>query len=143
MMKETFMILNGINIGVRQVTLNQYDLMVVDKTGKYKFTVTVYYHWQKISKAEIGEIKEIEFNEYCLEEDDESALIWPTKSYIQKLEENKIMFYFNFENLDDTDLNNINYMNKKGMFDKEIKNLEVKVYIDYEDAQNGTVKYNS
>lgn len=139
--EKNLMILNGVNIGISEVMLDSFDLVIIDKSKKYTFSVTVYYNWQDINKIKIGETKEIDFNEYSLAENNEPALVWPTKSYVQKLAENKIIFYFKFENLNDMNLNNMCYMNKSGKFDIEIKNLEVKTYVNYEDAKNGTVKY--
>lgn len=67
----------------------------------------------------------IEFNEYIFSENNESSLIWPTTSYVEK-NTNQLIFYFEFK-----DMSNIQYMNKKGKFDITSESLIVKYTYNY------------
>ena len=130
------MILNGTNVGISNIELKKSELIIVDKSKKYQFVVTIFYNWQNINKIKIGDNEEIKFNEYILSENNEAALIWPTISSVKKIDENKIVFYFEFK-----DLKNICFMNKREKFDISIESLSIKVYINYKDVKNKIIKY--
>lgn len=132
------MILNGIDIGISKIELNKSDLLITDKTGKYCLQIHLYYNWKDINSIEIGSKKNIDFNEYCLEENNEPALIWPTESLVERITEYSYLFSINFKDL----VNETNFMNKRGHFDIELKSLECEVTINYKDAKNGTIIYN-
>ncbi len=135
--KENVMLLNHVDVGISKIELNKSDLCIVDKSLKYSFHVNVYYNWKDINLIKVGETKKIDFNEYCLSENDESALIWPDTCSVLKISEDLICFYLNFGDL----RNKVDFMNKRQCFDMEITSLEVKVYIDYRDAKNGSIIY--
>jgi len=132
---QNIMILNGNDIGISKIELNKGELYIVDETGKYSLCVHIY-NWKDINSAEIGKRQNIEFNEYCFGENNESALIWPTKCYIEKPTEDSINFYLKFD-----DFSDICYMNKRNCFDIELKSLEVKVFIEYKDAIEDSIIY--
>ena len=135
-MQKNYMILNGTNVGISNIELKKSELIIVDKSKKYQFVVTIFYNWQNINKIKIGDNEEIKFNEYILSENNEAALIWPTISSVKKIDENKIVFYFEFK-----DLKNICFMNKREKFDISIESLSIKVYINYKDVKNKIIKY--
>lgn len=131
------MILNGKNIEISKIELNECDLLVIDKSQKYCFKVCVKYNWKDIDNIKIGENKSIDFNEYCLSENNESALIWPSNRYVEKISDDLIYFYFEFKDIHNT----VCYMNKRECFDIDLNSLEVKVSIDYRDASNVAIIY--
>ena len=124
-MSENYMILNGKNIGISKMTIDKDDLIIVDKSKKYEFVVTISYNLKDISQLKKGEKTPIEFNEYIFSENNESSLIWPTTSYVEK-NTNQLIFYFEFK-----DMSNIQYMNKKGKFDITPESLIVKYTYNY------------
>ena len=132
---QNIMILNGNDIGISKIELNKGELYIVDETGKYSLCVHIY-NWKDINSAEIGKRQNIEFNEYCFCENNESALILPTKCYIEKPTEDSIIFYLKFD-----DFSDICYMNKRNCFDIELNSLEVKVNINYKDVQENSIAY--
>lgn len=72
---ESIMILNGENIGISRIELNQSDLIVIDKSHKYILHVFVEYNWKDINEIKPGTKAKIDFNEYSLSENNEPALI--------------------------------------------------------------------
>ena len=136
-MNKNIMILNDKNIGISKIELDRSDLRIIDKSGIYCFRVCVYYNWKDINELKIGEKEQVDFNEYILSENNESALIWPTKGYVEKLTNDYLCFYFKFENMSET----ITYMNKKNGFDILLNSLEVKAFIDYKDAKKNSIVY--
>lgn len=131
------MILNDVNIGISKIELNKSDLRITDMSRKYCLKVCVEFNWQDINKIKIGTKEEVDFNEYCLSENNESALIWPSIGYVQKLSADSLCFHFEFKNLADT----AHYMNERGHFDIELKSLNVTVFVNYSDAINNGVIY--
>ena len=132
------MLLNGIDIGISRIELDKSDLIIIDKSDKYCLQVYVGYNWKDINSIEVGKRKEINFNEYCLSENNEVALIWPTTCCVEKISDNILCFNLEFENLSST----TDYMNKRGHFDIELNSLEIKVFIDYKDAKGDSIIYN-
>lgn len=132
------MILNGKNIGVSKIELNKDELIVVDKSKKYLFFVYVSYDWHKINDCELLKKTNIEFNEYCFSENNEQALVCPSKSVVEKINDTTLCFYFNFKDI----FNSVTYMNKRGCFDVKLESLEIKVCVDYKAAIDGTIVYN-
>lgn len=139
-MKENLntMFLNGINIGISKIELDKSDLLITDKSHKYLLQVCIEYNWKNINSLKVGEKKNIDFNEYCLSENNEPALIWPTNSYVEKTSDDSICFYLEFKDLSNT----TTYMNKRGCFDIELNSLEVKVFINYKDVIKDSIIYN-
>lgn len=130
--------LNGRNMGISKIELNECDLLVTDKSQKYCFKVCVKYNWKDINTIKIGEKKKIDFNECCLSENNESALIWTSNCYVEKISDDVVYFYFEFKDL----ANTIHYMNKRECFDIDVNSLEVKIYINYKDEIEGSIIYN-
>ncbi len=129
------LILNGQSIGISKIELNKSELCIEDKTGKYSLCVHIY-NWKEINSIKTGKRQSIEFNEYCLCENNEPALIWPTDCYIKKPTDDSIIFYLKFD-----DFSNICYMNKKKCFDIELESLEVNVNINYKDVIGKSIIY--
>ncbi len=139
MQKElSFMILNGVNLGISKIELNKSDLIIVDKSGKYCLKICVQYNWKDINNIKIGQKQEVDFNEYCLAENNESALIWPSSCCVEKISDDSICFSLKFKDIS----NSIHYMNKRNCFDIKLNSLEVNVFIDYKDAINDYIIYN-
>lgn len=136
--EENLMILNDENIGISKIELDESDLMVTSKNGKYCLQVCVRYNWQDINNIKIGVKENIDFNEYVLAENNEPVLIWPSICYVEKISNEKIKFYIEFNNLS---YNNLCYMNKRGCFDIDLCSLKVKVYIDYKDVVDNAIIY--
>lgn len=132
---ENIMILNNKNIGISRIELNKNELYIIDKTNKYSLCVHTY-NWKEINKIEIGKKQKIDFNEYCLGENNESALVWPTDVYVEKPTKDSIIFYLKFD-----DFSDVCYMNKREGFDIELNSLEVRVFIDYKDVINDSIIY--
>ena len=132
---ENIMILNNKNIGISRIELNKNELYIIDKTNKYSLRVHIY-NWKEINKIEIGKKQKIDFNEYCLGENNESALVWPTDVYVEKPTKDSIIFYLKFD-----DFSDVCYMNKREGFDIELNSLEVRVFIDYKDVINDSIVY--
>ena len=132
---QNIMILNGNDIGISKIELSNEELYIVDEIGKYSLCVHIY-NWKEINSAEIGKRQNIEFNEYCFGENNESTLIWPTDVYIEKQTKDSIIFYFKFEDFSDA-----YYINKRNCFDIELNSLEVKVNINYKDVQENSIVY--
>ncbi len=131
------MILNGKNIDISKIELDKSNLLVIDKSKKYCFSITLYYNWKDINSLKVGEVKNIDFNEYILSENNESVLIWPSKSNVEKIKEDALYFHLEFNDL----TNSTQYMNKRGHFDAELNSLEVRVLIDYKDSISGSIIY--
>lgn len=132
---ENIMILNNKNIGISRIELNKNELYIIDKTNKYSLCVHIY-NWKEINKIEIGKKQKINFNEYCLGENNESALVWPTDVCVEKPTKDSIIFYLKFD-----DFSDVCYMNKREGFDIELNSLEVRVFIDYKDVINDSIIY--
>ena len=134
MNNNNIMILNNKNIGVGKIEFNPNgNLIIIDKTGKYCLVVCIQYNIEDINNISVGEDKEIDFNEYYICENNEPALIIPTISSVQRLDNNILRFHFNFENIE----NDIHYMNKKEHFDIELKSLKCDIEINYNKVSKG------
>ena len=133
---ENIMILNNKNIGISRIELNEDELHITDKDNKYNLCVHIY-NWKEINEIKIGKRQKINFNEYCLGENNESALVWPTDVYIEKPTDDSIIFYLKFDDFSDAC-----YMNKRKSFDIELNSLEVRVFIDYKDVVKDSIIYN-
>lgn len=131
------MILNGENIGISKIELNKSDLLIIDKSGKYCLKVCVLYSWKDINKIKTLKKQEIDFNECCLSENNEAALVWPSNSYVEKISSDLLCFYLEFSDL----ANTTHYMNQRGRFDILLYSLEVKVFIRFKDIVNGSIIY--
>lgn len=137
-MKKNIMILNDVNIGISKIELDKSDLCVTDKSCKYCLQVCVGYNWKDINSIKCGQKKKIDFNEYCLAENNEPALVNPSNCYVEKISDDSLYFYFEFKDL----AKGTQYMNKRGCFDIELQSLKVKVFIDYKDAIDNSIIYN-
>ncbi len=131
------MILNGVDIGISKIELDKSALLITDKSCKYCLQVYIMYNWKDINSIKAGEKKNIDFNEYCLSENNEPALIWPTNCWVEKVSDDSIYFHLIFNELLDT----TTFMNKRGHFDIELRSLEIKAFIDYKDAKKGSIIY--
>lgn len=118
---ENIMILNGVNLEIDKIELDENGLYITDKTHRYSYYVHIY-NWDEIHKVPIGEKYDIEFNEYNFCENGKSALIWPTTCYIEKTTINSIRFYFKFD-----DFTGACYMNMRGHLDTKLESLEINV----------------
>lgn len=118
---ENIMILNGVNLEIDKIELDENGLYITDKTHRYNYYVHIY-NWDEIHKVPIGEKYDIEFNKYNFCENWESALIWPTTCYIEKTTINSIRFYFKFD-----DFTGACYMNMRGHLDTKLESLEINV----------------
>lgn len=118
---ENIMILNGVNLEIDKIELDENGLYITDKTHRYSYYVHIY-NWDEIHKVPIGEKYDIEFNEYNFCENGESALIWPTTCYVERLAVDLIRLYFKFD-----DFSNACVMNKSNKLDIELKSLEISV----------------
>ena len=136
-LNDNFMILNDKNIGISKIELDKSDLIIIDKSCRYCLHVCAQYNWRDINSIKVGEKKKIDLNEYCISENNESALIWPSKCNVKKISDDSLCFYLKFENLSNT----IHYMNKRNCFDIKPDSLDVKVLIDYRDAIDGSIVY--
>lgn len=136
-MNNNYMILNGVNLGISKMALDNGALVIYDKAQKYCLSVFIYYNWPDINKIKVGHKARINFNEYILSENNEPALILPTQCYVEKIINDSLSFYFDFENMAET----IHYMNQRNCFDIVPHSLEIKVLIDYNDAKNGSIIY--
>lgn len=132
---ENIMILNNKNIGISRIELNKSELYIADKANKYSLCVHIY-NWKEINETEIGKKQKINFNEYCLGENNESALVWPTDVYVEKPTKDSIIFYLKFD-----DFSDVCYMNRRKCFDTELNSLEVRVFIDYKDVIKDSIIY--
>ena len=136
-MKNNRMILNGINMGISKIELDESDLRIIDKSGIYCFRAFIYYNWKDIEHIKVGEKREIDFNECTLSENNESAFIWPIKSYVERLTNDSLCFNFQCENMSEA----ITYMNQRNAFDIVPSSLEVKAILHHKDAKNGAIIY--
>lgn len=136
-MNENYMILNDINVGISQITLDKSALKIIDKYNIYCLRIFLYYNWKEINNIKIGQKEKINFNEYILSENNEPALVWPTKSYVEKLTNESLCFYFMFKSMSKT----ITYMNERNSFNILPETLEVKVVINFNDVSNKVIIY--
>lgn len=123
---ENKLFINDINAGISKIELSKSDLLIIDKTGKYCLQVCVFYNWKDINNLQVGEKKNIDFNEYCLAENNEPALVWPTECFVKRINEEIYLFSLNFSNLDE----HIHYMNKRNHFDIKLDSLKCEVFIN-------------
>lgn len=130
------MVINNENMGISYAELNEAELLIYTKNSKYCFKVFIYYNWKDIKNIKVGEKKQIDFNEYCLSENNIPALILPTISDVQKINETELLFHFTFENF-----NNIVFMSMKNHFDIELNNLEIKIKFNLQDFKNNKIIY--
>lgn len=135
---KNVMILNDVNIGISKIVLDKSDLIIFDKLGKYCLKVYEFYNWKDMNNIKVGTREKIDFNEYCLSENNEPALIWPSNCYVEKISNSSLCFNLEFEDL----YNTTTYMNQRGYFDIDLKNLKCKIFIDYKDVVNGSIIYN-
>ncbi len=135
---NNLMILNNENIGISYAELNEDELFLYSKNSKYCFKVYLNSNgnWKDIRSLKIGERKQIEFSEYCLSENNVPALISHNISYVQKISNKELLFYFKVE-----DFNNIVYMSMKNYFDIELNNLEIKILFNLNDYINNKIIY--
>ena len=131
------MIFNDVDVGISKIELDKSDLRITDKSGKYCLKVCVLYSWKDINRIRVGQKEKIDFNEYCLSENNEAALVWPSDDYVEKISNDSICFYFAFRDL----ANTIHYMNQRGRFDFPLYSLEVKVFINYKDVVGDSIVY--
>ena len=124
---KNYMILNDKNIGVSEIECDfDGNLRVFDKSHKYSLVVCLAYNKEDINSIKIGESESIDYNEYYISENNESALIWPTNTSTERISDTLYSLYFEFNNIS----NNVCYMNKRGYFDIELNSLKCKIYID-------------
>ena len=139
MPKEDYMFLNNQNIGISQIEFNKDNLIITDKSGKYSLHVTISYDWDKLSKINLHEEKDIFFNEYYLSEHNESVLIWPGSSTVRKPSNDELLFSFEFTDIEKS--KNTCYMNKRGCFDIPITSLKTSVIINLQAALQAKIIY--
>lgn len=118
---ENIMILNGVNLEIDKIELDENGLYITDKTHKYSYYVHIY-NWNEIHDIPVGDKKNIDFNEYTFAVNNVSVLIWPTTCYVEKTTINSIRFYFKFDDFTDAC-----YMNMRGHLDTKLKSLEINV----------------
>lgn len=136
-MNKNLMILNNQDIGISRIEFDKSNLLVYDKSKKYCFSITLYYNWKDINSLNVGDAKTIDFNEYILSENNESALICPSKSQVEKISEDVLFFSIEFNDL----ANKTQYMNKRECFDINLNTLKVDILIDYKDVSNASIIY--
>lgn len=130
--------LNGKNIGIGEIEFDKAgNLRIVDKSFRYCLVICVKYNIEDINSIKIGEKRNIEFNEYYVSEKNESALISPSISLVEKINKDIFCFTFKFENLD----NKTCYMNTRKHFDIKLESLKCKIYLDNKDAKDGIILY--
>ena len=118
---ENIMILNGVNLEIDKIELDENGLYITDKTHKYSYYVHIY-NWNEIHDIPVGDKKNIDFNEYTFAVNNVSVLIWPTTCYVEKTTINSIRFYFKFDDFTDAC-----YMNMRGHLDTKLESLEINV----------------
>lgn len=118
---ENIMILNGVNLEIDKIELDENGLYITDKTHKYSYYVHIY-NWNEIHDIPVGDKKNIDFNEYTFAVNNVSVLIWPTTCYVEKTTINSIRFYFKFDDFTDA-----RYMNMRGHLDTKLESLEINV----------------
>lgn len=128
-------ILNKKDIGISKIELNKDELFITDKIGRYSLCIHIY-NWKEINSINVGEKKKIDFNEYCFNENNESALIWSTSCYVEKSTNDSLIFDLEFN-----DFSDICYMNQRNCFDIDLLSIEVKIYINYNDANGDSIIY--
>lgn len=127
---ENIMILNGVNLEIDKIELDENGLYITDKTHKYSYYVHIY-NWNEIHDIPVGDKKNIDFNEYTFAVNNVSVLIWPTTCYVEKTTINSIRFYFKFDDFTDAC-----YMNMRGHLDTKLESLEINVNVEYELGEN-------
>lgn len=118
---ENIMILNGVNLDIDKIELDENGLYITDKTHKYSYYVHIY-NWDEIHDIPVGDKKDIDFNEYTFAVNNVSVLILPTTCYVERLAVDLIRLYFKFD-----DFSNACVMNKSNKLDIELKSLEISV----------------
>ncbi len=126
---DNFMKLNNLDIGVSEIEFDiDGTIRIIDKNHKYSLLVWIRYNKDEIDKLEIGEKKDISFNEYTISEYNESAIVWPVVSQVERIKENIMCFYFKFDNIE----KDVCYMNERESFDIKLHSFECKAYVNYQ-----------
>lgn len=136
--KKNTMILNGEDIGISKIELDMGRLRITDKSSKYCLVVCVEFNLDDVEGLEIGQKKNIDFNEYYLFENNEPALIWPSFCLVERISSNILSFHLKFVDLSSS---KTCYMNERGHFDVNLDSLEVKIYVDKNDMVNNSLIY--
>ncbi len=123
---KNIMLLNDEEIGVSKIEFDKDgNFLVHDKSGRYCFSVCTQYNIKDINEIAVGEKKDIRFNEYYISENNEPALIWPSSSTVERINEDDYCFDFEFDDL----TKETTYMNMKGTFDNKLKSFKCILYI--------------
>lgn len=122
--KENIMILNGISLEIDKIEVDKNEIYVADKTDNYRFCVHIY-NWEEVNEAPVGKKQDIRFNEYTFSVNNNSALIWPTICYVERVSVDSIRFYFKFDDFSDSCI-----MNKSHKLDVDLKSLEIDITIN-------------
>lgn len=135
---DNLMILNNKNIGISYAEINDDELFLYSSDSRYSFKVYLASNGEidKIKALSVGEKKYIQFSEYVLSENNIPALINPGISYVHKVTDNKLVFYFKCDNFD-----NVVYMSLKNHFDIILKSLEIRIIFNFNDYQNKRIIY--
>ena len=137
-MNKNIMTINNNDIGISKIEFDKNgNLIITDKSSKYSLVVCIKYNIGDINNVKIGESKSINFDEYYISENNESALIKPIVSLVEKEDDNILCFTFEFDNLD----NKLCYMNKRKHFDIELHSLKCKIYINCNDEIDDIIIY--
>ncbi len=122
--KENIMILNGISLEIHKIEVDKNEIYVADKTDNYRFCVHIY-NWDEVNEVPVGKKQDIRFNEYTFSVNNNSALIWPTVCYVERVSLDSIRFYFKFDDFSDSCI-----MNKSHKLDVDLKSLEIDITIN-------------
>lgn len=121
---ENIMILNGVNLEIDKIELDENGLYITDKSDKYRYYVHIY-NWNEICGIPVGEKQNMDFNEYTFSINNDSVLILPTICYVERIAVDLIKLYFKFD-----DFSNACVMNKNNKLDIELKSLEIRIYLE-------------
>lgn len=128
-MKDNIFIINGKDVGISEIEVEKDgNILVHDKSDKYGLSIIVQYDLDKLKSMNIGENKSIDFNEYVILENEETALIWPTKYYVKRISNNTFYLDYTFDNIE----NDVTYMNERNSFDIILKNIELKIMVNFD-----------
>ena len=128
-MKDNIFIINGKDVGISEIEVEKDgNILVHDKSDKYGLSIIVQYDLDKLKSMNIGENKSIDFNEYVILENEETALIWPTKYYVKRISNNTFYLDYTFDNIE----NDVTYMNERNSFDIILKTLELKIKVKFD-----------
>ena len=131
------MIVNGVDVGIGKLELNESDLLIYDKSFKYELEIYVYYNWKEIDDLEVSESKDIDFNEYCLSEGNKQWLIWPNVCSVKRVSDDILSFYLCFFDIS----SNGSYLGDKKFSDTDFDSLEVRVFFDRNDVFDNKIVY--